>query len=242
MKAIIAAIVLFVSSATCALGADLTNGVFYVDKPVECHLIAQNGQTTTNQLKAGNTYMVGNVLAELFPTTKTTVYFSDGPIVEANTNSTLTINVFDQEVKNLNAPPRLVSFGTHNLSLTFGNGEFVILYRPSDPNSSLAISTPIAMYQVNAGKFIFQVSDQKSLVYVLDGMMQVHGDKSRVDSAKKGSKAITGQIDTETATTTRAINQAESSAVSTSQATIDGKTSDVRFVVIQGRLFGIWMK
>ena len=93
------------------------------------------------------------------------------------------------------------------------------------------------MYQMNVGKFLFQVSDAKSLVYVLDGMMTVHGDKSRKDTAKKGSKTITGQIDTEVATTTRPINPTESSTI----ATQTNAPSDIRFIVIDGRVRGIRM-
>lgn len=238
MKAIFVAILLFVASAVVALGTDLTNGVFYVDNPVECHLIAQNGAIKTNQLVAGNTYMVGNILVELCPTNKTTVYFSGGPIIEANANSVLTINSFDQEVKNLNASPRVAAFGTHNLNLMLGVGDFTILYPPADVNSTFAVSTPLALYDVKSGKFIFQVSPQKSLVYVLDGMLQVHGDKNRVDSAKKGSKSITGQIDTEIATTTRNINSTETNTVAAAHG-IDSKASTVRFEVIQGRVIGV---
>lgn len=233
MKAIILS---FLLAASSLFGAE---GVFYNNKPVESHLIAQSGATVTNHLIVGTTTMVGTSLVELCPTEKTTIYLSGGPIIEADAGSVLSINAFDQEVKNLTNQPCLAVFGMHNISIVLTKGNFSIVYPVQDENSTCAISTPLAMYQVNVGKFLFQISDQKSLVYVLDGMMIVHGDKNRKDTAKKGSKSITGQIDTEVATTTRPINPAESNTISTMQAHPD---SAIQFIVIDGRVRGVWMK
>jgi len=179
MKTLLFALFLF--GLTTLFGADFTNGVFYIDNSVECHFVAQTGTSTTNQLAAGNTFTVGNTLSELCSTSKTMIYFSGGVAVETITNSVLTINLFDQEVNNINDTPRAAVFGNHNLSLTLGNGEFVVIDPSVDSNSSLVINTPIATYQSSGGKFLFQVSDQKCLVYVIEGMIQVHGDKQLQD-------------------------------------------------------------
>lgn len=231
MKAII---ISFLLAASSLFGAE---GVFYVDKPVVSHQIAQSGATVTNNLSAGSTTIVGTTtLMELCPTEKTTIYLAGGPTIEADAGSVLSINAFDQEVKNLTNSPCLAVFGAHNLSIVLTKGNFSVVYPVQDESSTCAISTPLAMYQMNVGKFLFQVSDAKSLVYVLDGMMIVHGDKSRKDTAKKGSKTITGQIDTEVATTTRPINPAENSTISTMQAHPD---STIQFIVIDGHVRGV---
>src|ERR1035437_8812336 len=183
MKSIILSILLAASSLFAA------DGVFYVDKPVVAHLIAQNGATVTNNLIAGSTTMVGTTtLMELCPSEKTKIYLSGGPTIEADAGSVLSINAFDQEVKNLANSPCLATFGNHNISLGLTKGNFSVTYKAQDENSTCAISTPLALYQMNVGKFLFQISNAKSLVYVLDGMMSVHGDKNRVDASKKGSK------------------------------------------------------
>jgi hypothetical protein len=234
MKAIILSFLLAASSLFAA------DGVFYVDRPVNSHLIAQSGATTTNHFIGGSTTMVGGAtLTELCPSEKTTIYLGGGPVIEADAGSVLSINTFDQEVKNLTNSPSLAAFGSHNISLTLTKGNFSVTYKAQDENSTCAISTPLALYQMNVGKFFFQVSDAKSLVYVLDGMMTVHGDKNRVDSAKKGSKAITGQIDTEVATTTRPINPTESNTIATQ--TRDLASATIQFIVIDGRVRGIRM-
>jgi hypothetical protein len=234
MKAILLS---FLMAASTLFGAD---GVFYVDKPVVSHQIAQNGATTTNNLTAGSTTMVGGTtVTELCPSEKTLVYLTGGLTIEADAGSMLSINAFDQEVKNLTNAPCFAVFGSHNISLTLSKGNFSVTYKSKDENSTCAISTPLALYQMNEGKFLFQVSDAKSLVYVLDGMMIVHGDKSRKDTAKKGSKSITGQIDTEVATTTRPINPAESSTIATQ--TRDNASAAIQFIVIDGRVRGVRM-
>lgn len=234
MKSIILSFLLAASSLFAV------DGVFYVDKPVMVHSIARSGATVTNNLSAGSTTMVGSTtLTELCPSEKTTIYLSGGPTIEADAGSVLSINTFDQEVKNLTNSPCLATFGSHNISLMLTKGTFSVAYQVQDANSTCAVSTPLALYQMNVGKFLFQVSDAKSLVYVLDGMMTVHGDKNRVDFAKKGSKAITGQIDTEVATTTRPINPAESSTIATQ--TRDLASAAIQFIVIDGRVRGIRM-
>ena len=230
MKALILSILLAASTLFAA------DGVFYVDKSVETHAIAQNGATTTNMLAAGATMAVGAELVELFPSEKTTIQFPSGPTISADGGSILTVNTFDLEVKNLTNQPCLAVFGSHNLAVQLTKGNFTINYPVESENSSFTISSPLAMYQLNKGKFIFQISDQKSLVYVLDGMMVVHGDKSRKDTAKKGSKSITGQIDTEVATTTRPINPQESSTLATMQTK---DSASVYFIVIDGRVRGV---
>lgn len=239
MKSLILSFILFVA---VGLNADMTNnGVFCVDTPCECRAILQNGATTTNQLIAGKTYTVGNMLFEILATNRTMFYFSSGLVIYVSPQSTMTINLFDQEVKNLDAQPRKAEFGSHNLSLVFNKGTFFVAYPSQDSNSTFAISTPLAMYQMNPGKFVFQISEQKSLVYVIDGMLKVHGDKTRIDLAKRGNKVITGQIDTEVATTTRNINQTESKDISSSQSEIDTKSLNVQFYIVNGQVIGIWM-
>lgn len=234
MKSII---LFFLLAASSLFAAD---GVFYVDKPFDSHLIAQNGAIVTNHLIGGSTTIVGTItLMELCPSENTTIYLSGGPVIEADAGSVLSINAFGQEVKNLTNSPSLAAFGNHNISLTLTKGNFTVTYKVQDENSTCAISTPLALYQMNIGKFFFQVSDAKSLVYVLDGMMTVHGDKNRVDAAKKGSKSITGQIDTEVATTTRPINPTESNTIATQ--TRDSVQSIVQFFVIDGRVRGVKM-
>ena len=231
MKTVILALFLAASTLFAA------DGVFYVDKSVETRVIAQNGATTTNVLPSGATGFVGNsTITELRPSEKTTFRLPSGPIISADGGSVFSINVFDLEVKNLTNQPCLAEFGSHNISIVITKGNLNVTYPAQDENSSFTIASPLAMYQLNKGQFIFQISDQKSLVYVLDGMMTVHGDKSRTDSAKKGSKSITGQIDTEVATTTRPINQQESSTLATMQTK---DSASVYFIVIDGRVRGV---
>ncbi|HQI44460.1 MAG TPA: hypothetical protein PLC59_00080 [Bacteroidales bacterium] len=217
-----------------------TEGVFYVNKSIISHQIAQSGMTITNKLIAGSTSIIeSTTLTELLPLEKTTVYLSGGFIIEADNNSVFSINAFDQEVKNLTNSPSLAIFGPHNINIMLSKGNFIISYKSKNEDSICTISTPLAMYQLNEGEFLFQISNEKSLVYVLDGMMIVHGDKNRADSAKKGSKSITGQIDTDVATTTRPINVEENNSII---AATENKTlEDIRFIIIDGKVRGVKM-
>jgi hypothetical protein len=247
MKSIFAIIVLFCSLAFSACGTELvnlTNGVFYLDKSAECHLISQNGAMTTNQLSAGKTYMVGNVLSELEFSQRTTVFFSGGPFIQTSTNSSFTINLFDLEVNNLDATPRRAQFGTHNLSLGFNRGEFAVIY-DKDTNSSFTVSTPYATYQLNNGKYFFRVTEKSVVVYVLDGMVEVHGDK-RVDKTGKGKLAMAvpfvdpaSGVEDKIITSIKTLKQDETGRFSGPIVEAEKENGSVQFFIIQGKVIGI---
>lgn len=247
MKSLILAFFLFAAGAI-ALGAEMTNGVFYVDNPVSCHLVSQNGAVTTNDLVGGKTYMVGNTLLEMESTNKTVFYFSGGILIDVSAKAKLSVNLFDQEVKNLDVQPRKAEYGSHNLSLAFGQGEFSVIYPNKDPNSSLTITTPFTSYELQGGKYFFRVSDKSAIVYVLEGMMNVHGDK-RVDKTEKGRLAVAipftdpaSGVEDKIVTSIKTLKQEETERFATPILLAEKKWADVQFFVINGRVIGVWTK
>ena len=247
MKSFIFSLILFVTTIVATF-AEMTNGAFYVDAPVECHLVSQNGATTTNQLTAGKTYMVTDVLIELYFTNKTTVYFSGGPLIEAQPASTLAITIFDVDAKNLEAQPRKAEFGSINLGLTLNRGEFSVVYPNTDAGSAMTVSTPFAAYQLGGGKYFYRVSEKSAIVYVVEGAMQMHGDK-KVDKTSKGNLAVaipfsdpgTG-IEDKILTSIKTLKQEETEKYSTPVLLAEKKWGNVGFIVISGRLVGVWLK
>lgn len=167
----------------------MTNGVFYVDRGVECVLVSQSGTTVTNKLEAGRTYQTGNVLLEMAPTNTSTFFFSGGPLFQAGADSKFTVLSFDQDVENLNANPRLAKFGMHLINLSLEQGEFCIVYPNKDENSRVNISTQYANYELTGGLYYFRVG-KTALVYVLEGGMIVHGETGRSDSVDGGSFVV----------------------------------------------------
>lgn len=249
MKAILASILLFIATAMPSFGTDQTNGTFYIDKPVECHLIANNGSATTNKLTAGKTYMVSDVLLEMVSTEKTTFYFSGGLMVEASSDSVMSINLFDQEVNNLESQPRKAEFGTHNISLTFNKGEFCVVYPNTNAYSSLIINTPYSAYEVNNGKFFFRSSEKSVVAYVLEGMMQVHGDKKNADKTEKGKLAMAipftdpaSGVEDKIVTSIKTLKQEETDRFASPVLVAERKYGNVQFFVINGRVIGVWVK
>ena len=249
MKSFVASVLLFL--AVCIASADSisTNGVFYVDNAVECHLIAQNGTVTTNNLTAGKTYMVGDVLLELQNGEKTTYYFSGGPLIECSPSSVLSINLFDQEVNNLLEQPRKASFGSHNLGITLDKGEFSIVYPSTNLQSSFTINTPFATYEVSNGKYFVRVSDKSSIAYTLEGIMQVHGEKNRTEKTSKGNLAVaipfsdpgTG-VEDKILTSIKTLKQEENDRYASPILLAEKKAANVGFIVVGGRVIGVWLK
>ena len=226
----------------------MTNGVFCADSAVESHLISQNGSISTNQLAAGKTYMVGNALVEMQTSTNTTFYFSGGIAVDVGPSSTITLSVFDQEVKNIDATPRKAEFGSHNISLSFGNGEYSIIYPNTNQYSSITIATPFTSYQLNGGKYFFRVSDKSVVAYVIEGTMHVHGDK-KIDKTEKGRIAMAipfsdpaSGITDKVISSVKTLNSEETVRFTSPIQNVEKKLDNIHFFIVNGNVVGISMK
>lgn len=250
MKTFIISLLLFFATAVASFGQTNLNGVFYVDNAVECHLITQNGSSQTNALTAGKTYMVtDSALVELVSSNKTTFYLSGGPMIEVSPSSVFSIDVFDQEIKNLESQPRRAEFGSHNISITLGIGEFSIIYPNTNADSILTVNTPFATYVLQSGKYFFRISDKSAIVYVVEGMMQMHGEKNRVDDTKKGSLAVAipfvdpgSGLPDKILTSIKTLKDEENERYTTPVLLAEKKWANVGFIVVGGKVIGVWLK
>lgn len=248
MKKIFAALIASIVLIFAAQGADVTNGVFYANSPVECHLIAQDGSSSTNRLVAGRTYMVGNAMAEMEITNVTDFYLGGVALIEAGTNSVFSLNLFDQEITNLDGNPSRAQLGTHNLSVMLNRGDFSVIYPPST-NSSFTISTPLTSYELNGGKYFFRVSDKSVVAYVIEGNMLVHGDGKRVDKTEKGKLALaipftdpSSGVTDKIISNIKSLSDQDSGRFTNPALEAEKKWNDVQFFIVNGRVFGISMR
>ena len=234
MKSLFTVFAIFLMAATSTL-ADMTNGAFYVDNNVECRLIAQNGSTTTNQFLAGYTYTVGEQMLEMDIATPTTFYFAGGPTVQAGSNSTLIVNLFENEVKNRNVSPRKAEFGPFNLTLGFNKGEFIVVYPKADPASTFGIMTPQTGDPYVPGKYVFVVGETETTVNVLD--------KENVLADKKAPfRRTPTKSKTKTTTVTKTLEQNEIDKYTATISAIERKAVEVIFIIIKGNVQGVLWK
>jgi hypothetical protein len=247
MKAILTA---FLLSTATFLGADFTNGVFYVDKPIESVTMTMAGVATTNVLESGKTYPVSDDLLDLSSTNDTSIYFSGGPLIQLGNKSKFTILSFGQEIENLSANPSAAEFGTHTINLQLEFGEFSIIYPNTNEYSRVNITTHYAQYELTGGKYYFRLTEKSALVYVIQGGMLVHGDKKQVDIVDSGKLAIAvpfggdaeNGIDEKIVSSFRQPDQ-EKTLIWTTPVTIaEGKWDNAAFFVIDGNIVGIKLK
>lgn len=246
MKSILLSLLLFFCVAA---HAGPTDGVVYVAQPTECHLIAQNGVELTNKLVIGKTYSVmnNNCVEEFTNANKSTYYLSGGTIVSTGTNSTFSIDVFDQEVNNLSDQPRAVDVGAFNLSLTLSSGEFIVICPIFPEGSSFTINTPFASYELSAGDYLFHVTDKSVMAYVQDGMLQVHGDKT-VEKSEPGKLAMalqfhdpSGTVDDKVITSVKSAKSDEAARYKQTIVDTVNSLQNIQFVVISGKVVGVLM-
>jgi hypothetical protein len=243
-SALFASIILIFSAC-----ADMTNGVFYINNPIECQLIVSSGVTSTNRLSSGTTYVVGEALVEFEVTNQTGFYFSDGTTIVAESASEFSINSFDQEVLNLESTPTRAEFGTHTLNIMLSKGEFSVICSNTDTNSSTMISTPYSAYQLNAGKYYFRVNDKSAVAYVLDGNMQVHDDRDVITPADKGKISVAIQFinplsgkGDKILSITKTATADEVAHLSPPILLADTKADNVQFFIVGHRVIGIKVK
>ena len=229
------------------VSADLTNGVFYVDSAVECHLLSSEGYAETNHLVSGRTYMIGNAIAEMNITNSTDFYLSGVGLLEAGTNSMFSLAIFDQQVENLADNTSRALFGMHNISVMLNKGEFSIVYYGGS-NSSFTISTPLASYELVGGKYFFRVG-QSDIAYVLEGSIQVHGDGKRVDKIEKGKRVLSvpmsdssSGISDKVISNIKSLSSNDSTRFATPILEADKRTDNIQFFIVNGHVIGIRMR
>lgn len=234
--------------ASTLFGGEFTNGVFYIDAPMNGLIVSQTGELT-NKFEAGGTYEVGNRLIELRPIQKSTIFFSDGPIISTDENSIFTISIFDQEVENINAKPQKAQFGTHVLGLSLVKGEFSIVYPNTNTNSAVNINTYYSDYELKGGNYYFRITGKSALVYVLEGNMNVHGGSSKPDSVNKGNLSLAIPFsDSDSGLDDKFINSFKKARPDemerfTAPVLDTAKTiGNVGFFIIDGKIVGISLK
>lgn len=196
----------------------------------------------------GSTIRVDNSILDFTTTNKTLVYLGGEAMLQVGKDSLFAVTLFNQEVQNLTSSPRKAEFGAYSLSLEFSSGEFCLIYPNKDTNSDIVVSTPMASYQLSGGKYYFKVG-KSTLVFVLEGGMMVHGDKSKVDVVEKGSLAIavpfadpSSGIDDKIITSFKKAKAEENERFAAPILQIERKWADVGFFVVDGKVVGIRLK
>jgi hypothetical protein len=245
MKNILIGLFLFVGTL---LGADITNGVFHVNNPIDCVFVSQNGNVRTNSLETGRTYVVGSTLMELKSIDAAYLSFSGGPMMLIGPKSELTILLFDQEVENLTFPPHRATFGCHTLNMAFTKGEFSIVYPNKNSNSSVNINTRYADYELTGGKYYFKLTSKSALVYVVDGGMVVHNNK-KADVVDKGNLVVAvpfadtdSGLDDKIIISVKRAKPEEVEKFSSPLLPMEKYAGDMAFYVIDGKVVGIPLK
>ena len=144
-------------------------------------------QTFTNgvYIKNGITCEVDRKVHQI--TTPETLHFSNELIVKTYTNTDFTINSFFQEVSDIDKMPHKAKLGASSFAASMMNGTAVIIYAGStNENSSCVISTPMSDLELYKGTFYFKVSENKVIVFVLDGQLKAHGEKKKENTVTAG--------------------------------------------------------
>jgi hypothetical protein len=209
---------------TCGLSQVYTNGVF-----------VDNGKTTEIEKK----------VYQFTPTGKSeTLYFSNELIAEIYTNSDFSINGFFQEVYDINSTPHRARFGASSLSATLMNGTAVFTYSGTNDNSSCVISTPMTDIELHKGTFYFKVSENKVLVFVLEGSLKSHGDKGKGSDVSAGYAVIAvpndiGILEAKISLGAEKVKQAIVDKLTTESKNITSQKGTIMFAIVNGKVLGI---
>lgn len=152
---------------------------------------ASNLYTNGVYCEQGKTIEIDKSVHEITPTNKSEIlYFSNDLIVKVNTNADFMINSFFQDVSNTNATPEKLKSPTHNFAATLNKGSCIVTYDGGNENSSCVISTPFTDHELSKGTFYFQVTDNRVIVYTIDGTLKTTGGNSRTTTTTPTGYAV----------------------------------------------------
>ena len=206
------------------------------------------GQVSTNGVFVdnGKTIEVEKKVYQFTPTNKSEMlYFSNELIAEIFTNINFLINGFFQEVYDVDSPPHRAKFGASSLSVTLMDGTAVFTYSgTTNDNSSCVISTPMVDIELYKGTFYFKVSENKVLVFVLEGSLKSHGDKGRETLVNTGYAVIAvpndiGILEAKISLGSEKVRQSIIDKLSTESKNITNLKGTIMFAIINGKLIGI---
>lgn len=231
---------------------DITNGTYYIDNTLESTILSQDGNSITNKFQAGNSYITDLNLQEFSSTNKVvTFYFGNDIWVQCHPPFMFSINLFDQDVLNLNSTPTYANIDSQNLTLDLESGEFEVLYKRQNTNSMLTIITPFSSYQLDKGGFYFKVFKKSAIAFVGAGVLTaintdaqgnnylnyiVHKDNMSV--AVPYTNPLNGD-DTKMTSIYQPLKTNEIAIFNRSVSMLNNYTNNVRFVVIDNKLVGI---
>jgi len=145
----------------------------------------------TEKLKMGQTYVLNNPLSILPDTNQSILYFSNELIAKIDTNTTLNIVTFDQEILQLNQPPSKLKVGKHSLILNLVSGEVVLNSTKPIVDSSIIVSTPFGDVEINGSSTILlQVKDGSLLVFCYSGEVTVYSNRGNGDVISKNKQLV----------------------------------------------------
>ena len=176
--------------------------------------------------------------------TSKTLYFSNELIVKINTNSDFFIDSFFQEVLNTNKLPEKVKFGSQNFAVTLTEGEATMTYMGSDSNSSCVISTQLADIELLKGNFYFKVTENKVIVLVLDGSLNVHSNKKQENVVHAGYAAIVtpndiGILENKVSVSVEKLNTSVIDKLNIESKGVTSIKGNIIFSLINGKIVGI---
>lgn len=195
----------------------------------------------------GRTVEIDKTIHEITPINKAEVlYFSNDLIVKINTNSDFMINSFFQNVLNTNNTPEKLKASTHNFSATLNKGTTIVTYDGGDENSSCIISTPFTDHELSKGTFYFQVTDNKVIVFTIDGSLKSSSGNSRsTTTTPTGYAAIAvqndnnGILDSKVSFYTDKVKQSVIDKLTVESKDVTNLKNSVMFIRIDGKTIGV---
>jgi len=208
---------------------------------------AANVFTNGVYVEYGKTVEIDKAIHEFTPTNKPDIlYFSNDLIVKVNTNSDFMVNSFFQEVLNTNSTPEKLKSTTHNFAATLNKGTTIVTYAGGDENSSCTISTPFTDHELSKGTFYFQVTDNKVIVFTIDGSLKSSSGNSRsVTTTPIGYAAIAvqndsgGILDSKVSFYTDKVKQTVIDKLTVESKDVTNLKNSVMFIRIDGKTTGV---
>lgn len=210
----------------------------------------------TNKLETMKTYELGINTFEINTTTNefSNLVCANNTVVKVEQNSEFRIDLFSMVLKETNLFPYKIVVDSYNMNLALMNGSAYFVVTSKGLYDQTILQTPLSNLGLNIGKYWVQSNEKFTLVFVLEGELDVYDNitnkkeavaKNNVVLIRPLEALIPHKVDVFVDKTTTSIKQVKPEQLKellTDSVSLESIGNEIIFVDFGGKIVGVKVK
>lgn len=228
---------------------NILSGGIYIQNTssnVSYNLISQS-TNFSSKLNLGKTYYVDLDIMEIKTKTNETVNiaFSNGIKIQVSSNSTFSVDSFNQYVSTISSNPVVFVSESSILSLSLLEGESTIIAPKQSDSTQIIVQTPFVNVNVAEGKLLIHSTSKYMILNAIEGSVTVIDSKSKRNVIDKGNLGLIIPYpgkDGEIMVTQKVISPEDFAKYSAILIELEKMEKEVLFIIIDQKILGVGLK